>query len=243
MLKEIRSVNNEYIKDICKLKTKKYRDEQKKFLIEGYHLIEMALDYIDTILISDMKDYNRYQNKKYIFVTKEIINKLSSTQAPQGIIAIVNKIEEKIDDGNILMLDNVQDPLNVGTLIRSALAFGIKNIVFSEDCVDIYNDKVIRGSQGSIFKINFSYCNLEETIKKLKEKEYQVFGTALVNGKELDEIKCNKYVLILGNEGQGIRNNILNMTDFNIYIPINKEIDSLNVSVAGSILMHELRKK
>lgn len=243
MLKEIKSSNNDYIKELSKLKNKKNRDLEGKFLVEGYHLIEMAANYLETILITDLKDLNIIPNKKYILVTKEIISKLSSTQTPQGIIGVAHKKIEKIDNGNILILDNVQDPNNVGTLIRSALAFGINNIILSQDCVDIYNDKVVRGSQGSIFKINYLYCDLIEKIQELKKDNYVIYGTSLKNGKELNSIIIqNHFALILGNEGQGVREEILDMTDANIYISISKQIDSLNVAVAGSILMYELGK-
>lgn len=243
MVKEIKSSSNEYIKELSKLKNKKNRDLEGKFLVEGYHLIEMSEQYLETVLISDIKDLNFIPNKKYILVTKEIISKLSSTQSPQGIIGVVNKKKEYIGEGNILMLDNVQDPNNVGVLIRSALAFGIKDIILSRDCVDIYNEKIIRGSQGSIFKINYIYCELEEKIKELKEKNYTIYGTSLKNGKTLDKIKLNnKCCLILGNEGQGVKDEILELTDNNIYIPISLDIDSLNVAVAGSILMYEIGK-
>lgn len=243
-VKEIKSSNNEYIKELAKLKIKKNRDLEKKFLVEGYHLIEMAEDYIETILISDIKDLNIIKNKKYILVTKEIINKLSQTQTPQGIIGVVRKKEEFIDDGNILVLDNVQDPSNVGTLIRSALSFNIQNIILSNDCVDIYNDKVIRGSQGSIFKINHIYCDLCEKINELKKKNYKIYGTSLKKAICIDEVKFeNHFALILGNEGQGVSDDILQQTDCNLYIPISPQIDSLNVAVAGSILMYELTKQ
>lgn len=243
MIKEIKSINNSYIKELAKLKIKKNRDIEKRFLVEGYHLIDMAKDYIETILISDIKDYNIINNKEYILVTKEIINKLASTQSPQGIIAVVKTKEEGIKEGNVLILDNLQDPSNVGTLIRSALAFNITNIILSNDCVDIYNDKVIRGSQGSIFKINYQYGNIVNIIEKLKTKNYHIYGTALENGIELDKVKLHdRFALILGNEGNGINKEILSKTDVNIFIPISQSIDSLNVAVAGGILMHEFSK-
>lgn len=243
MIKEIKSINNSYIKELAKLKIKKNRDIEKRFLVEGYHLIDMAKDYIETILISDIKDYNIINNKEYILVTKEIINKLASTQSPQGIIAVVKTKEEGIKEGNVLILDNLQDPSNVGTLIRSALAFNITNIILSNDCVDIYNDKVIRGSQGSIFKINYQYGNIVNIIENLKTKNYHIYGTALENGIELDKVKLHdRFALILGNEGNGINKEILSKTDVNIFIPISQSIDSLNVAVAGGILMHEFSK-
>lgn len=244
-MKEITSLNNEFIKECAKLKDKKYRDETGKFLVEGYHLVEMASDYLETIFVSDKGDYGKIKDVTYYLVTPEIIKKLSQTMNAQGIVGVCKKKEEKeISSNNILILDNLQDPGNVGTLIRSALAFNIKDIILSNEMVDIYNDKVIRSSQGAIFKVNILYRDLLEEIKVLKNKRYKVFGTALNNAKELGKIEfSDKNAIILGNEGAGIKEEILKATDENIFLEMNKEIDSLNVGVAGSILMYELSKK
>ena len=244
MIKEITSINNELIKEASKLKEKKYRDQKGLFLIEGYHLIEMASDLLETVFVTEKRDYDKISGVNYYLVTKEIINKLSQTINSQGIVGICHKKEEKeITSNNVLMFDNLQDPGNVGTLIRSALAFNCKDIVLSLNTVDIYNDKVIRSSQGAIFKTNIIYRDLSEEIKKLQKDGYKVYGTSLNNAKRIDDVTFSqKKVIILGNEGNGVSGDILSITDENVYLEMNKEIDSLNVGVAGSILMYELFK-
>ena len=243
-MREIKSVNNELIKEIAKLKDKKYRDKEKKFLVEGYHLIEMAKDFLEIIFVSDKKDYEKIKGVTYYLVSNEVIKKLSQTMNPQGIIGVCTKKEdEKVTSNNVLILDNVQDPGNVGTLIRSALAFNYKDIILSKDSVDIYNDKVIRSSQGALFKVNIIYRNLVDEIKELKNNGYAVYGTSLKNAKPMQQIVFkDKKAIVLGNEGAGVSNDVLNITNENIYLEMNKEIDSLNVGVAGSIIMYELSK-
>lgn len=243
-MKEITSVNNELIKDTAKLKEKKYRNQTGLFLVEGYHLIEMAKDYLQTVFVSKKNDYGIIKGVDYILVNEDIINKLAQTINPQGIIGICKQKEDmNISSNTVIMFDNIQDPGNAGTLIRSALAFGYKDIILSEDSVDIYNDKVIRSSQGGIFKVNLIYRSLESEIKNLRNMGYHIYGTALNNATPMRKITFNKKnVIILGNEGNGIRDNILKLTDENIFLEMNKDIDSLNVGVAGSIIMYELAK-
>jgi TrmH family RNA methyltransferase len=127
----------------------------------------------------------------------------------------------------------------MGALMRSAKAFGFETIVLGEGCVDIYNDKVIRSSQGAIFKLNFINANLVEFIKGLKD--YSIYGTNVINGVELDSLeKTTKLGIVLGNEGKGISKDVFDVIEKNIYIPM-KDTESLNVSVAGSIIMYSLR--
>lgn len=249
-MKEITSVNNFYIKDLLKLKQKKYRDESKMFLVEGYHLVEEAKDYLETVLVCKKEDINKYPNKDYILVKEEIIEKLSDTKTPQGIIGVCHTKEEKSINGNIiLLLDGLQDPGNIGTILRTAISFGVETVVFSETCVDIYNEKVIRGSQGAIFKINTLKRDLNNIVIDLKKQGYTTIGTALRNAIDLYELpnylntkkllNC-KYVLIMGNEGNGVSEEILNTTDINAYIPI-KKMESLNVGIATGIMLFYLR--
>ena len=243
-MRELTSINNELVKETSKLKDKKYRDLSGKFLVEGYHLVGMAKEYLEVVFVKDEKDYGQIGGVTYYLVNDEIIKKISQTQNSQGIIGVCHKKkEENIKSKNVIVLDNLQDPGNVGTIIRSALAFGYHDIILSNDSVDVYNDKVIRSSQGAIFKMNILYQDIFKTIKDLKSKEYKIFGTALNNAKALSDICFStKNVIILGNEGSGIRNEILASTDENIFIEMNKDIDSLNVGVAGSIIMYELAK-
>ena len=246
-MKEITSVNNNYIKDLIKLKQKKYRDINKLFIVEGYNIIKEAKDYLNTILISDKKKISEikdnYKNIDIILVTDEIINKLSSTQTPQGIIGICKYKEVSNIKGNVVMLDGLQDPGNIGTIIRTAIAFGYNNIVLSEDSVDIYNDKVIRATQGAIFKINIIRTNLLKLIEELKKDNYNIIGTSLGDKSiDLDKLQVKaKHILILGNEGNGISKEVLNATDVNVFIPINRQMESLNVGVAAGIMMYYLR--
>ncbi len=148
-------------------------------------------------------------------------------------------IQNQAMSKHILILDGIQDPGNMGTLMRSACAFGFETIFIGEGSVDIYNDKVIRSSQGAIFKLNFLFGNPKEFIQSLKG--YQVYGTNVIKGISLEQIEKEEYVaVVLGNEGNGISKEVFSIIDKNIYIPM-KNTESLNVAIAGSIIMYWLR--
>lgn len=240
-MKEIQSLNNELIKKVCKLKDKKERYKKQEFIVEGYHLVEEAYkkQLLKTIFTTD----NSIQmNVDSYYVTKDIIKKLSSTMTPQGIVGVCKMKENADITGNhYLLLDNVSDPGNLGTLIRSSLGFGIDTIILSNDSVDIYNEKVMRSTQGAIFNVNIVYADLPTVIKKLKEQKVTIVGTSLQSSVDLKEISnLSKYAIVLGNEANGIRKNILELTDVNVKIRISKQLESLNVAVAGSIVMYYL---
>ena len=183
LLKKIDSLNNNYIKELLKLKLKKYRDAEKKFLVEGYHLVEEAKDNLVEVLIVDEKDI--VEGVSNILVTKEIIKKLSFSETPQMIIGVCKYLSynENENFNKVLLLDGLQDPGNIGTLIRSALGFGIDLVVLSNDSVDLYNDKLIRSSQGALFKVKTVQKDIKEMISLLKKHNIKVFGTSLKNGK------------------------------------------------------------
>ena len=233
---KIESLSNAKVKNWNKLKEKKYRDEAGLFLIEGDHLIKEALKkqmVVSTIGLNETYDYT---------VNPEILKKLSSQKSGVKEIAVVKKIEEKKVEGDkILILDNIQDPGNLGTIIRSAVAFNISTIILSDDCVDLYNDKVIRSSEGMIFNINIVRKKLIEIIPKLKKNGYTVYATT-VNGNGYFD-NDSKIALVIGNEGNGIKKDILSLCDKNITIKMNKDCESLNAGVAASILMYELGVK
>lgn len=244
-MKEITSVQNNFIKDLIKLKQKKYRDKEKKFIVEGYNIIEEAKNYLSLLLITNKEDINLYKDVEHILVTYDIIKKLTDTVTPQGIIGICNYKESKdVYANNVLVLDGLQDPGNIGTIIRSALCFDFKTIIMSLDSCDIYNEKVIRATQGAIFNIDIKKCDIKEELVHLKNKGYKIVGTALENGKELNSIVFGeKNAIILGNEGNGVSKDVLASTDVNAYIPINKEMESLNVAIAGAIIMNKVRNR
>ncbi len=240
----ITSCNNELIKEISKLNEKKYRDLKKMFIIEGYHLVEMAKDRLVYVFYTDLKDIPVLDNVNYYKVNDAIIKKLSNTMNPQGIVGVCKIMDDNnIYQDKVLCLDNLQDPGNIGTLLRTCVAFGFNDIVLNNECCDIYNDKVIRSSQGAIFNINIHKQDLINVINTLRNNNYCIYGTSLVNGISLDKISFNdKVCIILGNEGNGISKDILNITDKNIYIEINN-IESLNVGVAGGIILNEYNRQ
>ena len=242
-MEKITSLSNNYIKNLAQLKNKKTRDEEKEFLVEGYHLVEEAYNAnrLKCVLITNEND--SLENVKNILVTKEIINKLSSTVTPQSIIGVCSGgYSDKICGERFLLLDGVNDPGNLGTIIRSALGFKIDQIIMSSDTCDCYNDKVLRSTQGGIFKVGLVKMDLFEAITILKEKNVKIIGTSL-SGQVVDKLpKLQSYAIVLGNEAHGVKSEIQSLCDINVLIKMEKDLESLNVGVAGSIMMYELYK-
>lgn len=242
-MKTINSLTNPQIRQLHKLHNKKYRDQMRKFLIEGYHLIEEAKEQnsLETVLIT--KEEDKIDGVKNILVSPEIISKLSQTKTPQQIIGVCNFFPEyPITGSRFLLLDDIQDPGNLGTLVRSALGFGIDRVILSPNSVDLYNDKFIRSTQGAIFKVKIIKMDILKAIYQLQNR-LPIIGTSL-NGRFLSDISpLSSYALVLGNEGQGINPQILNETDFNVSIEMSPQLESLNVAIAGSIIMYQLSKR
>ena len=230
----ITSTNNNTIKTLIKLKQKKYRNQFGYYLIEGEHLVNEALkaNQVECIITTKLLK----SDLEVIEVSEEVM----ATKSPSN-----NMAKCKIDSNNELMmkkryliLDDLQDPGNIGTLIRSALAFGIDQVILSKNCVDLYNDKLLRAMQGANFHISCIYGDLTEIIEKLQANGVVVVGSALENGQDISLIeKTEKMAFIVGNEGNGMNQNILDKCDYIGYIPI-QTIESLNVAIAGSILMY-----
>lgn len=240
---EISSINNTKIKEWAKLKIKKYRDNGDEFLIEGDHLVNIAVskDLVLSIIAVDKK--YEVLGVPFYLVTDAIMKKLSSQASSSEVIAIARKNKTREINGNVVLLDNIQDPGNLGAIIRSAVAFNIDTIVMSNDTVDLYNEKVIRSSEGMIFEINFVKDNLDRVIKDLKSKNYKIYGTDVTCGKDLKSIDfCEKTGIIIGNEGNGVKKEILTLCDEKINININNKCESLNASVAASIVFYELSR-
>ena len=141
-----------------------------------------------------------------------------------------------------MILDNIQDPGNLGTIIRSCVAFNVDTLIISDNSVDLYNPKVLRATQGMIFHLNIIVTNLIKIIKELKDEGYKVAGTNVVNGTLVSEFeKKERFAIIMGNEGNGVSSEVSKLIDENIYIPISQTCESLNVGVAASIILYELR--
>lgn len=245
-MKHILSVKNPQIKEWKKRLTKKDRDKTGTFLVEGFHLVEEAFkaDSIIDLIISEEIDVPSwdYGEIPVTIVTKEIIKELSDTETPQGILALCrqqNQQDTLSTAQTFIAIDQVQDPGNMGTIIRTADAAGIDAVIIGEGTVDIYNPKVVRSAQGSHFHLPIVKKNLPTFIDTLKERNIPVYGTALENGRNYRETKkTESFCLIVGNEGNGVRKEVLSKTDTNLYIPIHGKSESLNVAVAAGILMY-----
>jgi len=242
----INSLDNKKIKKYASLKTNKGRIEHGLFLVEGMHLVEEAFKHnlLVDILLLEGDSLSFETNLEITYVTESILKKVSNLINYSNVIGICKTFNNKeIIGDKILLLDNIQDPGNLGTIIRSACAFNIDTIVLSNDTVDLYNDKVIRSTQGMLFHMNIVSHNLMDLIPKLKENGYMILGTNVHNGTLVSDVNPSKYALIMGNEGHGVKEEISVMCDKNLYIKMNKNCESLNVGVATSILLYELNKR
>ncbi|MDU5106251.1 RNA methyltransferase [Clostridium sp.] len=250
----IESKDNNLFKNIKKLKERRFRDKEGLFILEGFRLIEEAIKAnmeIENIIIS--KDYEqKFQefllnnidlNKKTFFLANNLFMQLSSTENPQGIIAVVKKKNnQKTLKGDFyLICDKVQDPGNLGTIIRTAHAAGVNGIILTKGTVDIYNDKTIRSTMGSIFYIPIFYDDENYSIiRSLKEDGFSLVATSLAESKNFFEEDLNgKTILAVGNEGNGISNELFELADKKVKIPMPGGAESLNVSIATSIILFE----
>lgn len=248
----ITSTSNETIKYFISLNDKKTRMNAKRFIVEGYHLVNEAskTNLLEAIISTDEKELKKINNVKRYLVNDAIINKIATTKNPQNILGIVKMLDHNITNllpiikGNktkLIMLDDVNDPGNLGTIIRTAAGLGYDGIIMSPNTVDLYNEKVIRSTQGVMFKIPIIKANLQEVIKMLKKEKVFCIGTALTNAKDVKHItKKDKLAICLGNEAKGISKEVLDNMDENVKIAMNNDVESLNVSIAAGIIMYEM---
>ena len=235
---ELTSTNNDKVKFWQKLKQKKYRDIEKLFLVEDEHLVNEALkkNIVKEIITVD-------NNKKYdvdtYYVTEKIMNLISSQVTSAKVIAVCHILKENAISGNILVLDKLQDPGNLGTIIRSAVAFNFDSVILSDDSVDLYNPKVVRASEGMLFHINVIRTNIIDFLNNLSD-EYIKITTDVNNGSHIKNIEIKKCAIVIGNEGNGVSEEVSSMCDEKVYIPMNSDCESLNAAVTASILMYEV---
>ena len=237
------SIDNKKIKDIKKLNSKKYRDKTNLFLVEGEHLVLEAYKkgYLKELFLES--DTIFPLNVETNYLTNNVINYISELETPQNVIGICNKLKKNEIGNRILILEDIQDPGNLGTIIRSSVAFNIDTIVLSKNCVDLYNSKVVRASQGMLFHINIITEDLFEFLPKLKDLNFKIYGTRVTHGKSIKSIEKNsKFAIIMGNEGNGMSDEISELCDEFVYIDMNSACESLNVGVAASIILYELDK-
>lgn len=255
----ISSKDNEIIKNIRKLKEKKYRDIENSYIIEGIKLIKEAIEEKANIKQIVMREEfsDEEVDKDTLFelarhnlinVTKNVFNLITDVKTPQGIIAVVEKKQN--EDANykediIIALDDIQDPGNLGTILRTVDSANLKQVIVSKNTVDVYNPKVVRSTMGAIFRINIVEADdLKEELEKAKSHNYKVMVTSLDAKKNIYDADFNKKVIVIGNEANGVSKEIQDMADEKVIIPMLGKTESLNASVATSIMVYEyVRRK
>lgn len=233
----ISSKDNEQIKYIKKLKEKKFRDEANEYIVEGVKLVREAIEEnanIKTIVVCEdcettegLEQSLLYEIAKFncIYVTKKLFLTITDVINPQGILAVVEKEDgiEKIDykEGIILALDGIQDPGNLGTILRTADSANLKQIILTQDCADPYNPKVVRSTMGAIFRMNFiTTNNLVKTLQEIKKHKFEVVATSLDTDKSIYGINYDKKVIVIGNESKGVSKEVQNIADQKVIIPM-----------------------
>lgn len=248
----IESKDNTLFKYTKKLKERKHRAKENKYIIEGFRLVQEAFKAkcnIEYIIVNEsgkekVEDYlSEYMDNIKIYEMKnELFSQLSSTENTQGIVAIAN-INNSISDINgdfYLLCDKVQDPGNLGTIIRTAHAAGVNAVILTKGTVDIYNDKTIRSTMGSIFYVPIIQDEDLSVVKDLKEKGFSIVATSLEGKNDFfDEDLTGKIVITVGNEGNGVSNEVYDISDKKVKIPMPGGAESLNVGVATSIILYE----
>jgi len=240
----IDSLTNAQVKFWVSLHQAKHRRDNGAFLVEGEHLVQEAhkAKALDLILLSE-GTANPYPEIKSVVLSDKVFKKVSQLES-QGTIMAVCRLDltQKVQGHRLILCDRIQDPGNLGTIIRSATAFGFDGILCSDDCVDFTNEKVIRSTQGALFHIALAQTDLKSAILELKANGVKVYGTSLDKALPLSTVAPTFPVaLVLGNEGSGVRDEILALCDQNLVIE-SKAFESLNVAVAAGILCHHFRK-
>lgn len=232
----IASKDNKEIKYINKLRKASFRDSEGIFIVEGFHLVDEA--YKKGLLLKVISREEENYDVPQLIVSESILKHLSTLTSPSIMGLVKIKENNNIEGDLILALDNIQDPGNLGTILRSAKAFNVKTILLSRDSVSLYNDKVIRSGQGLIFDLNIIRCDLAEMIKNLG---FKVLITDVDGGTDINDYKLKeRSILVMGSEGRGVSTQIKALKDEALYIKMNKDCESLNVAVAASIIMQHL---
>ena len=260
-MKVISSKDNELIKHIRKLKEKKERDISNEYLIEGVKLVDEAIKEnasIKKIILCDECEKTEsipkdlmYEIAKFdcVYVTDKIFKLISEVNTPQGVLAIIekNNIQKEIDykQDIIVALDDVQDPGNLGTILRTIDSVGLTQVLVSKNTADSYNPKVVRSTMGAIFRVKIVECeDLKETLREVKKHKFKVVDTSLQTDNSIYDIDYNKKVIVIGNEGSGVKKEIQDFADEKIKIPMLGRTESLNASVATGVVLYEyVRKK
>ncbi len=242
----ITSLENKKIKMFESLRMKKYRDKYDLFIVEEVHLIQEAIRNValDTLIIrNDLANIFDFPN--VMRVSDQVMKKLSGNVSLNDYIGICDCSKGIFapESRTQIVLEDVQDPGNVGTILRTALSFGFKDIILSKGCADVYNEKTVKASQGAIFDLNIVRYDTDEIISRLKTWKYPVIVTALKDSDDLEDFSpAARFALVFGNEGKGVSEKMLQAADKKIRIRM-EGFDSLNVAVAAGICMYRMKIK
>ena len=241
----ITSTQNEKIKNWCHLHQAKQRNKQREFLVEGEHMIEEAYHagcLKQLILVEGVE--SSVPCDKLTYVKQEVMNKLSTNVSETAMMGVCSFPEVNVRERDrVLLLDGLQNPGNIGTLIRTAYAFGYDEVICSMDCADLYNEKTLQATQGAIFHLPSLRTDLNGSIEELKLEGFTIVGTSLQEAVALSTVKeTRKMAVVLGNEGNGMRKATMAQCDVLAKIEM-KQFESLNVAIAGGILLYQFMKK
>jgi TrmH family RNA methyltransferase len=252
MIERITSVQNEYIKQLCRLNSAAGRRESGSFIVEGHKLCQEVLRSgweIECCLLTEQAstdfDLTAYSGKK-IIISDNVSRKISSMETSPGIFMVV---KQRVNLPHqlprfILALDHISDPTNLGAILRSVEAFGVDLVYLSEGCVDLYSPKVMRSAMGSAFRVHTLKGDLPAFLKKQKDAGYQILGAGLDRDyKELPNVSFQvPTVMVIGNEANGITADVMACCNHGVFIPMLGQNESLNAAVAASIILWEQSK-
>lgn len=239
----ITSKQNKQLKELNKIIEQKYSDESL-YALEGFTIFEEAIrekvEIIDVFLAESVEaEFKDKYDYRYTVVKDEVLRSFSKTRTGKDIIFVAKKAKalniDDIDDNLVLLLDFLQDPGNMGTIIRTADAFGIKNILTINNCVNVYNEKVLRSTMGSIFRVNVSSIDIED-LRSLIKKGYKLISTS-PKGEKIERCKF-KTILALGNEANGVSEEVFRESFKRVKIPMKGKTESLNVAIAAGISIY-----
>lgn len=238
----IQSLQNSKVKEWVRLHNKKDRDQKKQFLIEGEHLLEEALKAgcVETIITDEDRPET---DVPVIRVTDGIMKKISGNVSAVHVIGVCRMQEPEVrNNSRLLILDGLQDPGNVGTLIRTAVSFGFDGVYLSPDSCDLYNEKTIRSTQGALFYIPVIRTGLSDLVTQLQKEGVTVIASALDASVNMEDIApIEKMAFVVGHEGRGVSKEIQRKADQRLRIEMDG-FESLNAAVAGGIMMYRYRK-
>lgn len=244
-MKNITSKDNPTYKNAMKLLRKKYRDQEGKYLIEGIKPLTDAVNAgitVETVFVREGDDSGIIPEEgvNTMCLSRDLFDNLSETETSQGVIAIATKNLKEPEQGNVIILDRLQDPGNIGTIIRTAEAAGFRAIITVKGTGDIYSPKTVRAAAGALFRMPvIEGLDTEEAVRFCRERGLKVTVTALEGAKECYDADLRDTAIVIGNEGQGVSDEMLMAADEKVKIPMEGEIESLNAAVAAAVLMYE----